>query len=309
MYWLIAAVMAQILTYTFGAMTYHTLLRIFKQENLMGKWALFKATLIEIFLNQSIPSGGLSGNAYIFNLLARRKMAVLNITSLIVLELLAFYFAMGLIVLAALFTGTFIYPIKFSFLIVLAIGLLVYILLCVAMSLIGKKQTISWVYGKLKKISFVERLVRKMDKQIPGGISINDMQNPWPLIRQNPASMTRAVFYLLCVQIVDAFTIYAFFYGLGAPLDFHAVIIGLTLTKIISIVPISPGSLVLYESSMSFFYHTLGAALSVAVVVTLLYRVLSFWLPLPIGFFMLDSLKPDKKAKSQEIKRLEREKE
>lgn len=287
------------LTYIFGAMAYHNLLRIFGQDHLMGKWDLFKATLIQIFLNQFIPSGGLSGNAYVFQVLAKRKMAAVNIVSVIILDLLTFYWSLALVVIASLIIGWFIYPLKTSFLVILALGLLLYAILSLAVSFIGKKQTIRWIYAKLRRVNFLQKFINNIKGKVPYGITIDQIQNPWTLVLQNPFTMMRVFMYQVCVQLVDAFTIYAFFYGLGSPLDFHLVVIGMILTKTIAMLPISPGSLVLYEAGMSFFYANLGAPLKIAIVVTLLYRFLSFWLPLPIGFFMLDRL--NRKADKEEF--------
>lgn len=287
------------LTYIFGAMAYHNLLRIFGQDHLMGKWDLFKATLIQIFLNQFIPSGGLSGNAYVFQVLAKRKMAAVNIVSVIILDLLTFYWSLALVVIASLIIGWFIYPLKTSFLVILALGLLLYAILSLAVSFIGKKQTIRWIYAKLRRVNFLQKFINNIKGKVPYGITIDQIQNPWTLVLRNPFTMMRVFMYQVCVQLVDAFTIYAFFYGLGSPLDFHLVVIGMILTKTIAMLPISPGSLVLYEAGMSFFYANLGAPLKIAIVVTLLYRFLSFWLPLPIGFFMLDRL--NRKADKEEF--------
>lgn len=280
-------------------MAYHNLLRIFGQDHLMGKWDLFKATLIQIFLNQFIPSGGLSGNAYVFQVLAKRKMAAVNIVSVIILDLLTFYWSLALVVIASLIIGWFIYPLKTSFLVILALGLLLYAILSLAVSFIGKKQTIRWIYAKLRRVNFLQKFINNIKGKVPYGITIDQIQNPWTLVLQNPFTMMRVFMYQVCVQLVDAFTIYAFFYGLGSPLDFHLVVIGMILTKTIAMLPISPGSLVLYEAGMSFFYANLGAPLKIAIVVTLLYRFLSFWLPLPIGFFMLDRL--NRKADKEEF--------
>ncbi|HEY6063496.1 MAG TPA: hypothetical protein VIV35_07795, partial [Chitinophagaceae bacterium] len=43
---------------------------------------------------------------------------------------------------------------------------------------------------------------------------------------------------------------------------------------------------ILYEGSMTFFYVHFGVPVAVAAVATLLYRALSFWLPIPVGFFL-----------------------
>jgi len=45
-----------------------------------------------------------------------------------------------------------------------------------------------------------------------------------------------------------------------------------------------PGGVGVIESTMTALYTSLGVPYSVAVVVVLTYRVLSFWFPLVLGF-------------------------
>src|SRR5436190_4014577 len=65
-------------------------------------------------------------------------------------------------------------------------------------------------------------------------------------------------------------------------------------TKIISILPVSPGALILFEGSMTFFFAGMGIGVSVAVIVTLLYRALSFWSPIFLGLVLYKKLETDK---------------
>lgn len=288
-YWLILAVLGQALTYAFGAAIYGDLLGIFMKRTIPYT-DLFRGTLISIFLNQFIPSGGLSGNAYIFHLLSRRHIPVTNVTTIIVLELLSFYLAIATLILVALFIGWPLLQDAQPLLILLIIGLLAFLLLALAVSLVGRKQSIRWVYHRLQKIRFLKNFLDRLRSKIPEGVSIEQMENPWDVARSHPSKVIRSILLQACVVLADTGTIYALFYGLGEPFGFHLILITLLLTRVVSLAPLSPGSLIVFEGSMSFFFTSFGAPLSVALIVTLLYRTLSFWLPLPIGFLMYRGL-------------------
>jgi len=99
-----------------------------------------------------------------------------------------------------------------------------------------------------------------------------------------------AIILQFCIFMSDAFTIFSLFKGLGITVTILEVSTGFILTKIISILPFLPGALILYEGSMTFFFSRMGINLGTAVVVTLLYRALSFWLPILLGFFLYRKL-------------------
>jgi len=70
-------------------------------------------------------------------------------------------------------------------------------------------------------------------------------------------------------------------------LSFNLVVLGLLLSLGIGALPLSPGSLVVYESAMTYIFTMLGLPIHPALILTLLYRFLTFWLPIPIGLFFL----------------------
>jgi uncharacterized protein (TIRG00374 family) len=108
----------------------------------------------------------------------------------------------------------------------------------------------------------------------------------WPLIKSNLPMATRVFFLQLAVIAADGFTLYVLFLGMNQPISPFIVLLALICTKVISLIPFLPGSLVLYESSMSFFFASAGVPPGTAIVVTLVYRFLSFWCPIPIGTFL-----------------------
>jgi uncharacterized protein (TIRG00374 family) len=94
------------------------------------------------------------------------------------------------------------------------------------------------------------------------------------------------IFFHISLFLADAFTIFALFHGLGVSTSFLVAFIAYLLARIISLLPISPGALIIYESSMTYFLTRLGAPLGTSILVTLLFRFLSFWMPMPVGFFL-----------------------
>jgi len=102
-------------------------------------------------------------------------------------------------------------------------------------------------------------------------------------------------FWQLMVFLADTVTIVLLFNGFNFHPPFFGILIGLILTKIIAMISISPGALVFFEGAMVLFYTSFNIPLHLAVIVTLLFRALSFWLPMPFGLFLYRHLENNNK--------------
>jgi uncharacterized membrane protein YbhN (UPF0104 family) len=90
--WLFLAVVSQLATYLFNALILYVLLD--KNTGFAKLFSLFKMSIVIIFINQTLPSGGLSGNGYVFNQLLRRGVQVSHAFRVLILESMCYYVAM-----------------------------------------------------------------------------------------------------------------------------------------------------------------------------------------------------------------------
>ncbi|HEY6063169.1 MAG TPA: lysylphosphatidylglycerol synthase domain-containing protein, partial [Chitinophagaceae bacterium] len=115
--WLALALAAQSGTYFFTALICRVLLRNFAPRSPIHIMELFQASIVTLFINQTIPSVNLIGNIFFFNFLKKRGVAEQSAFSLLFLELLTFYTAVVCIILILLFTCLFLkgIPLYFTF--------------------------------------------------------------------------------------------------------------------------------------------------------------------------------------------------
>ncbi|SHE30979.1 lysylphosphatidylglycerol synthase transmembrane domain-containing protein [Flavisolibacter ginsengisoli] len=81
--WLVAAIVAQLATYFFTAFIYRLLLQAFHLVNLPGIGSLVKASIVSLFFNQTVPSAGISGNAFFFRYVSSFNVPASDAFSLI----------------------------------------------------------------------------------------------------------------------------------------------------------------------------------------------------------------------------------
>lgn len=92
------------------------------------------------------------------------------------------------------------------------------------------------------------------------------------------------------VIFLDILTVYAILQGFQNTLSIEKISLAVVLSQVIGSLPISPGSLVAYESAMTYFLTILGTPLHAALIVTLMFRFLTFWLPIPVGLILYRNL-------------------
>ncbi|WP_176954396.1 lysylphosphatidylglycerol synthase transmembrane domain-containing protein [Niabella drilacis] len=286
--WLLLAVLGQIGTYFFGAVVYQQLLTGFHIHIRQTVWKLFKISFITLFFNQTIPSAGISGNTFLFQYLHKYKVAVNNIVALVAVELLSFYAAIELvIILTAAFSLLWSYMPRLLYLL-LGIGFMVYFLLGMGINLLANKRVISALKKKLSSA----KLFAKPGNMLQTFSAANGpVVRPIAFFKEHPGAAYRAIGLQVLIFLSDTFTILALFRGFGTPVHMLTVSAGFLLTRIISLLPVAPGGLILYESSMTYFFSRLGVPFNQALVITLLYRALSFWLPMIIGFFVYKKMR------------------
>jgi uncharacterized protein (TIRG00374 family) len=283
-YWLLAAITAQVFTYLFAAIIYRILLRAFQVEPLPRLSELSEASVIFLFFNQTVPSVGVSGNTYFFNFLVKRNIPVALAFSFMTTELLIFYATLGITILVLLILCSVAYKVPAVFLAVLAAGLVMHLILGAFVLWIQKKNFLEFLYKKVHKLKFARRYIEKFRERLQSQPS--ERPHLSIFLKHNKLAVLKAFLFQWVILSSDALTLVALFYGLGVPVPVFAVVLSFIGAKIVSDLPLSPGSLILYESSMTFFLVSMGTPVGPAVIVTLLYRLLSFWLPIPVGLLL-----------------------
>lgn len=284
-YWLGVAVSAQLFTYFFTAVIYRALLKAFHVEKVPGIAELYKVSVISLFFNQTIPSAGISGNTFLYNFLGRKNIAPATIISLILADLLSFYIVIEVIIVVFLILS-FILKLPLVFHTVFFGGLLAYLVFGVAVVLISRKKTFGILRKKLGRIKFIRKFFDRLSSDFERS-EMRDQPVQLLIFEKGEKRVTAVVLLVQAlVFAADACTILSLFYGLGITVSFLSVAFALVGSKIISILPFSPGALILYESSMTYFFVSLGIPFGTSLIVTLVYRLLSFWVPIPTGLIL-----------------------
>ncbi|MEK7143006.1 MAG: lysylphosphatidylglycerol synthase transmembrane domain-containing protein [Patescibacteria group bacterium] len=103
------------------------------------------------------------------------------------------------------------------------------------------------------------------------------------ILAQNRKYQLSAVFGALFYWFGDIFCLYFAFLGLGWPPHIAIVIFTYAAAKILSQISFIPGGLGVSEATLSLIFIGFGVPASTALAAVLIFRLISFWLPIPVG--------------------------
>jgi hypothetical protein len=132
-------------------------------------------------------------------------------------------------------------------------------------------RTIDWLVGRARPgqpaPGFASRLVEERDVV---RVALSD-------------SWKRAIPAAYGNQLFDYAALVVCLYAVGALVDPVPVLLAFVLANVLAMIPLTPGGLGFVEAGLTGALTVAGVPAAEAVLGTLLYRLFSYWLPLPVG--------------------------
>jgi uncharacterized protein (TIRG00374 family) len=135
-----------------------------------------------------------------------------------------------------------------------------------------------------RSASFWARLRRRQYNPAATEAVLDSLFDAWKLLLAG--GWLKAVAGDVMSVVFDALTLYFVFWAAGYSISPGLLLAGYGLPNLAGKLSILPGGVGVVEGGMVALYAALGVASSVVVVVTLGYRLLSFWIPVALGFVL-----------------------
>jgi uncharacterized protein (TIRG00374 family) len=104
------------------------------------------------------------------------------------------------------------------------------------------------------------------------------------IVTPSPTAWLEALLLALANWGADLATLVFCIWTVHASVPWRGIVIAYALTQISASIPITPGGLAVVEASLGALLVAYGMASTTAVTVVLLYRLISFWCLVPIGW-------------------------
>ena len=266
--WLLVAVVLQAGTYLCAAATLQRGVKASGvRKSLMG---LVPLGLAKLFVDQVVPTGGLGGTVLVVRAMERRGVSRGVATAAVVVNLLAFYASYAIAVAGALAVLWLRHGVSRAILILLT----VFAIYATAMPVL-----ILWiVYGgrrahpRLAKIPGLEKAINAM-KEAPRSTL------------RHPMLFVESILLQLGIILLDAWTLDALLRAIGHPAPFGSLYTSFILASIAGTLSLLPGGVGSFEAGSVASMRYLGIPLEVALAGTLVFRMVTLWIPLLPGMW------------------------
>ena len=263
--WLAAALALQAGTYLAQAQIWRAVTGVANLKLPMG--AAYRLSLVKLLVDQALPSSGLSGAVVVAGALHRRGIPETVTTAAIVVSASAYLFAYAIALCTAL---TFMAASGGSSSALVIAGSLLFIVTAT-----GVAATViracgappQWAQAASRHAGWLRR-------------SLELLHRADPRLARNSRLLAYATAMQLGIVILDCLTMWALIRSLGSTAPLIAVFTSFMISMVLRTISVVPGGLGTFEAVSIFTLHRLGVDLPVATSATLLFRGLSFWLPM-----------------------------
>ncbi len=115
--------------------------------------------------------------------------------------------------------------------------------------------------------------------------TFTELHGHYKLLRSNFSELRKPFFYANVANITELATIYTVYIAYGQFVNPGAVIIAYAIANFAGLVAVLPGGIGIYEGLMTLVMVSAGVPAALSLSVTIMYRVLTMGLSLPIGYY------------------------
>jgi putative heme transporter len=274
--WLLLAVWAEMASMVVFARLQRWLLRAGGVR--VGLLSVFEITLAGNALSTSLPGGPAWSATWVFEQLRRRNAGRVLAGWVILVAGALSSFAIFVVLAAGAWVAGSRGPVAPLRWLVLALAA---IPVAVSAGYVAARQdplarrvlAAAWVglSRNLRPARFVGHLVRTTVRQLG-------------LVRPGARGWAEAFALAMANWLCDALCLVACCEALGVPVPWRGILVVYGLTQVAASLPITPGGIGVVEGSMTALLVAYGTRPSLALAVVLLYRIVSFWAFVPIGW-------------------------
>ncbi|MBZ4399716.1 magnesium-translocating P-type ATPase [Myxococcus sp. AS-1-15] len=270
--WLLLAALLQAATYLSQSAVWSAVLA--RTPFRVPRGALYSMSVAKLFIDQALPSAGISGSVLIVQGMTRRGVGRGAVMACVVVETMTNQAALILGLLLALGTEGWVGEARA--LVWLATG----VLIVLTGALIGLLLRLSR-RGR-GGVPSSRRIAR-----IPGARTLLEaLSEAPPSLTHSPRVLGEATGYNFLIHLLDAATLWALLRSVGVDAPAAGVFTAFMLSTLARTLGVVPGGLGTFEAASIGLLHLMGVSMEASLSATLLFRGFSFYLPLVPGLLL-----------------------
>lgn len=238
---------------------------------------IFRIDLASLATSHIIPAGTAGGTGLSIKLMTNVGARATDAAFAIATQGIGSAVVLNAILWIALIVSIPLHGLSASYAIAVGLGLFVFtffILTVIALTK-GEDRIARIIVRLSERIKFV-----RVEKLIPiltrVALRIKDLES-------NPELLRRAVIYAFFNWILDAASLWVFMAAFGYYVNPDALLVSYGLANVLASIPITPGGLGIIEAVLTSTLVGFGSPRAIAILGVIGYRLINFWLPIPIG--------------------------
>ena len=263
--WLLLGLLLQIGTYLADARIWQR--SIARAGISKPLWSYMGLGLAKLFMDQVIPSGGMSGTLLVVRALDRRGIPRGTTMAAIVVDLVSYYAAYVAVLAIAL--GVVWIHGDLTLFIILPVAIFAPVAsgILAVLILVSRGRTLpQWI----RRLPIVGSGFRAIEEATPG-------------IAHDVSLIARCMSLQVTIFLLDAGTLWIMLYSLGLSVHPAQVFASFMLSTLARTLGPVPGGLGIFEATSVATLNLMGVPISAGLASTLLFRGCSFWLPMVPG--------------------------
>ena len=268
-WWMLGALLLQSGTYFFQGEIWRVVTRAAHAP--LPVRTAYWLSLGKLFVDQALPSAGVSGNILMAKGLEQRRIPRSVVMAGVVVDTASCY-ATYVLGLGAALVITLVHH--------QASGLILFASIPFVIAGVGVSVAVLVLSGRRAGV-----LTKKVARVAPLGRALALFEEADPGLARQPKLLLEACALQLAILLLDAATIWVLILALGTDAAPSGVFASFMISTLFRIVGVLPGGLGSFEAASVLTLKMIGVGLPVALAATLLFRGLSFWLPMLPGLW------------------------
>jgi putative heme transporter len=258
-------------------LSYAELSRAVLDPNAPGRWRMFRINMASLSVSHVLPGGTAPGTAIGYRLLLESGVSGPSAGFALATQGIG-----SAVVLNGIFWVALIISIPFNgfnplYLIAAALGAVLLGAFAGTIFLLTK--------GKYRSIGWLRRLANHIPFVTPEQVSrlLQELADRFEVLLRDRQLLRRALGWAAANWLLDAASLGVFLLALGARLNPIDLLVAYGLANILAVIPITPGGLGVIEGILIPTIVGFHVPKTVAILGVIGYRLVNFWLPIPVG--------------------------
>ncbi len=305
-WFLLLLIPIQFLNYDAQVRLYQSVMRI--EGTVMKYWKLMRATLELNFVNNVFPSGGVTGITYFGLRLKSKDFSPAKVTAVYTMKLILLFLSFEVLIAIGVFALAISGKMNNLILVLSATLITTLILFTLGlMFVVGSKRRIAGFFAYISKwINKIARVFRRKKSseliKIESVKSLfEEMNDYYKIFSSNWRLLAWPMFWAFMANLWEVMTIFVVYLAFGDVVNIGAIILAYAVANSAGFVSVLPGGVGIYEALMTVVLTATGVPSRISLPVTIMYRVLSTLIQVPIGYVFYQHYISNLKPKDRQV--------